>query len=260
MTVHFIGAGPGAADLITLRGRDLIAGSPVCLYAGSLVPEALLAHCPPGARIVNTAPLSLDDIIAEIRRAHDEGKDVARLHSGDLSVWSAMGEQLRRLRAENIPYDVTPGVPSFAAAAATLGAELTLPGVAQSVVLTRTSGRASAMPPGETLENFARTGAVLAIHLSVHVLDRVVAELTPHYGADCPVAVVWRASWPDERVVRATLATLETAVAQEMERTALIFVGHSIGAESFDESRLYAGDYDRRYRPVGTHPRFPDAQ
>lgn len=260
MTVHFIGAGPGAADLITLRGRDLIAGSPVCLYAGSLVPEALLAHCPPGARIVNTAPLSLDEIIAEIRRAHDEGKDVARLHSGDLSVWSAMGEQLRRLRAENIPYDVTPGVPSFAAAAATLGAELTLPGVAQSVVLTRTSGRASAMPPGETLENFARTGAVLAIHLSVHVLDRVVAELTPHYGADCPVAVVWRASWPDERVVRATLATLETAVAQEMERTALIFVGHSIGAESFDESRLYAGDYDRRYRPVGTHPRFPDAQ
>ncbi|MFO1175942.1 MAG: precorrin-4 C(11)-methyltransferase [Paracoccaceae bacterium] len=260
MTVHFIGAGPGAADLITLRGRDLIAGSPVCLYAGSLVPEALLAHCPPGARIVNTAPLSLDEIIAEIRRAHDEGKDVARLHSGDLSVWSAMGEQLRRLRAEGIPYDVTPGVPSFAAAAATLGAELTLPGVAQSVVLTRTSGRASAMPPGETLENFARTGAVLAIHLSVHVLDRVVAELTPHYGADCPVAVVWRASWPDERVVRATLATLETAVAQEMERTALIFVGHSIGAESFDESRLYAGDYDRRYRPVGTHPRFPDAQ
>lgn len=260
MTVHFIGAGPGAADLITLRGRDLIADSPVCLYAGSLVPEALLAHCPPGARIVNTAPLSLDEIIAEIRRAHDEGKDVARLHSGDLSVWSAMGEQLRRLRAENIPYDVTPGVPSFAAAAATLGAELTLPGVAQSVVLTRTSGRASAMPPGETLENFARTGAVLAIHLSVHVLDRVVAELTPHYGADCPVAVVWRASWPDERVVRATLATLETAVAQEMERTALIFVGHSIGAESFDESRLYAGDYDRRYRPVGTHPRFPDAQ
>ena len=260
MTVHFIGAGPGAPDLLTLRGRDLIAASPVCLYAGSLVPQAILAHCPPGARIVNTAPLSLDEIIAEIEAAHAAGHDVARLHSGDLSVWSAMGEQLRRLRALGIPYDVTPGVPSFAAAAATLGAELTLPGVAQSVVLTRTSGRASAMPPGETLENFARTGAVLAIHLSVHVLDRVVAELTPHYGADCPVAVVWRASWPDERVVRATLATLETAVAQEMERTALIFVGHSIGAESFDESRLYAGDYDRRYRPVGTHPRFPDAQ
>mgnify|MGYP000173893024 CR=1 FL=1 len=258
MTVHFIGAGPGAADLITLRGRDLIAASPVCLYAGSLVPEALLAHCPQGARIVNTAPLSLDEIIDLIAAAHRAGEDVARLHSGDLSVWSAMGEQLRRLRALDIPYDVTPGVPSFAAAAATLGAELTLPGVVQSVVLTRVSGRASAMPETESLQNFARTGAVLAIHLSVHVLDKVVAELSPHYGAKCPVAVVWRASWPDERVVRATLGTLETAVGGEMERTALILVGRSIGAQEFDESRLYAGDYDRRYRPIGTNPRFPE--
>lgn len=258
MTVHFIGAGPGAADLLTLRGRDLIAASPVCLYAGSLVPEAVLAHCPVNAKILNTAPMSLDDIIDEIAAAHAAGLDVARLHSGDLSVWSAMGEQLRRLRARGIPYDVTPGVPSFAAAAAALGAELTLPGVVQSVVLTRTSGRATSMPPGETLENFARTGAVLAIHLSIHVLDRVVAELVPHYGADCPVAVIWRASWPDQRIVRATLATLETAVGAEMERTALIFVGRSLGAEDFDESRLYAGDYDRRYRPVGTSPRFPE--
>ena len=257
MTVHFIGAGPGAADLITLRGRDLIAAAPVCLYAGSLVPEALLAHCPPGARIVNTAPLSLDAIIDEIAAAHAAGQDVARLHSGDLSVWSAMGEQLRRLRALGIPYDVTPGVPAFAAAAATLGAELTLPGVAQSVVLTRTSGRASAMPEGETLANFAATGAVLAIHLSVHVLPRVIAELTPHYGADCPVAVVWRASWPDERVLRATLGTLDPAVG-EGERTALILVGRSLGAEDFGESRLYAGDYDRRFRPRGVAPRFPD--
>ena len=260
MTVHFIGAGPGAADLLTLRGRDLIAACPVCLYAGSLVPDAVLGHCPPGAKIINTASMSLDAIIAAISTAHAEGKDVARLHSGDLSVWSAMGEQLRRLRTLGIPYDVTPGVPAFAAAAAALGAELTLPGVAQSVVLTRTSGRATAMPAGETLENFARTGAVLAIHLSVHVLERVVAELTPHYGGDCPVAVIWRASWPDQRIVRATLATLETAVGPEMVRTALIFVGHSIGAEEFDESRLYAGDYDRRYRPVGTNPRFPDPQ
>ena len=260
MTVHFIGAGPGAADLLTLRGRDLIAACPVCLYAGSLVPDAVLGHCPPGAKIINTASMSLDAIIAAISTAHAEGKDVARLHSGDLSVWSAMGEQLRRLRTLGIPYDVTPGVPAFAAAAAALGAELTLPGVAQSVVLTRTSGRATSMPAGETLENFARTGAVLAIHLSVHALDKVVADLTPHYGGDCPVAVIWRASWPDQRIVRATLATLETAVGAEMERTALIFVGHSIGAEEFDESRLYAGDYDRRYRPVGTNPRFPDAQ
>lgn len=260
MTVHFIGAGPGAADLLTLRGRDLIAASPVCLYAGSLVPEAVLAHCPPGAKIVNTAPMSLDAIIDEMAAADAAGQDVARLHSGDLSVWSAMGEQLRRLRALGIDYDVTPGVPSFAAGAAALGAELTLPGVVQSVVLTRTSGRATAMPPGETLENFARTGSVLAIHLSVHVLDKVVTELTPHYGGDCPVAVIWRASWPDERIVRATLATLRTAIGEEMERTALIFVGRSIGAENFDESRLYAGDYDRRYRPVGTHPRFPDRE
>lgn len=258
MTVHFIGAGPGAADLITLRGRDLIAACPVCLCAGSLVPEALLSHCPPGARIVNTAPLSLDQIMAEIATAHAAGQDVARLHSGDLSVWSAMGEQLRRLREMGIPYDVTPGVPAFAAAAATLAAELTLPGVAQSVVLTRTSGRASAMPEGESLENFARTGATLAIHLSVHVLDEVIARLTPHYGADCPVAVVFRASWPDERVHRATLATLDPAMGLG-ERTALILVGRALGATDFDESRLYAGDYDRRYRPVGTNPRFPDA-
>lgn len=259
MTVHFIGAGPGAADLITLRGRDLIAACPVCLYAGSLVPEALLSHCPPDARIVNTAPLSLDQIIAEISAAHAAGQDVARLHSGDLSVWSAMGEQMRRLRGLGIPYDVTPGVPAFAAAAAALGAELTLPGVAQSVILTRTSGRASAMPEGETLAAFAATGATLAIHLSVHVLDKVIRELTPHYGDDCPVAVVWRASWPDQRVVKATLATLESAIGAEMERTALILVGHALGAEDFDESRLYAGDYDRRYRPVGTAPRFPDS-
>mgnify|MGYP003686408949 FL=1 len=258
MTVHFIGAGPGAADLITLRGRDLIAASPVCLYAGSLVPEALLSHCPEGARIVNTARLSLDDIMEEIAAAAAAGHDVARLHSGDLSVWSAMGEQLRRLREMGIAYDVTPGVPSFAAAAAELGAELTLPGVAQSVILTRTSGRATAMPEGETLANFARTGATLAIHLSVHVLDKVVEDLTPHYGADCPVAVVWRASWPDQRIVKATLSTLRTEVGEEMARTALILVGHALGAEDFGESRLYAADYDRRFRPVGAEPRFPE--
>ncbi|MEP3145651.1 precorrin-4 C(11)-methyltransferase [Qipengyuania citrea] len=258
MTVHFIGAGPGAADLITLRGRDLIAACPVCLYAGSLVPEALLSHCPEGARIVNTARLSLDDIMEEIAVADAAGHDVARLHSGDLSVWSAMGEQLRRLREMGIAYDVTPGVPSFAAAAAELGAVLTLPGVAQSVILPRTSGRATAMPEGETLANFARTGATLAIHLSVHVLDKVVEVLTPHYGADCPVAVVWRASWPDQRIVKATLSTLRTEVGEEMARTALILVGHALGAEDFGESRLYAADYDRRFRPVGAEPRFPE--
>ncbi|HCY99471.1 MAG: precorrin-4 C(11)-methyltransferase [Rhodobacterales bacterium RIFCSPHIGHO2_02_FULL_62_130] len=257
MTVHFIGAGPGAPDLLTLRGRDLIAASPVCLYAGSLVPQGVLAHCPADARIINTASLSLDEIMAEIAAAHAQGHDIARLHSGDLSVWSAMGEQLRRLRALGIPYDVTPGVPSFAAAAAALGAELTLPGLAQSVVLTRTSGRATAMPATENLAAFAATGATLAIHLSVHVLDKVIADLTPHYGADCPVAVVWRVTWPDERIVRSTLGNLQTAIGTEMERTALILVGRTIAPEDFGESRLYAGDYDRRYRPVGTDPRFP---
>jgi len=258
MTVHFIGAGPGAADLITLRGRDLIAACPVCLYAGSLVPEGILAHCPHGARIVNTAPLSLDDIMAEIATAHAENKDVARLHSGDLSVWSAMGEQMRRLRALGIPYTVTPGVPSFSAAAAALGEELTLPGLAQSVVLTRIPGRASAMPEGESLAAFAATGAVLAIHLSIHMLEKLVAELAPHYGRDCPVAIVWRASWPDQRIIRATLGTLDTAVGTELERTALIFVGRTLDTEAFAESRLYAVDYDRRYRPTGSAPRFPE--
>ena len=190
--------------------------------------------------------------------AHADGHDVARLHSGDLSVWSAMGEQLRRLRALDIPYDVTPGVPSFAAAAAALGAELTLPGIAQSGVLTRLSGRATAMPERERLSAFAATGATLAIHLSIQMLAQVVAQLTPHYGADCPVAVVWRASWPDERIIRATLGTLELAVGAEPERTALILVGRAIGARDFDDSRLYADDYDRRFRPLGNTPRFPE--
>lgn len=257
MTVHFIGAGPGAPDLITLRGRDLIAASPVCLYAGSLVPAALLAHCPPGARIVDTAPLALEAILAEMQAATEAGQDVARLHSGDLSVWSAMGEQIRDLRARAIPFTVTPGVPAFAAAAAALEAELTLPGLVQSVVLTRTPGRASTMPQGERLAAFAATGAVLAVHLSVHVLPQVVADCLPHYGSDCPVAVVWRASWPDQRVLRGTLGTLDTA-GMAGERTALILIGPSLGEADFGHSRLYAGDYDRRFRPVGTAPRFPE--
>jgi precorrin-4/cobalt-precorrin-4 C11-methyltransferase len=249
MTVHFIGAGPGAPDLLTLRGRDLIAACPVCLYAGSLVPEAILVHCPAGARIVNTAPLDLDAIMAEIAAAHAAGQDVARLHSGDLSVWSAMGEQTRRLDAMGVPWTVTPGVPSFAAAAAALGRELTRPGVVQSVILTRTPGRASTMPPGETLAAFAATGAMLAIHLSIQNLGRVIADLLPHFGPDGPIAVVWRASWPDERIVRATLSTIENLMPADIERTALIFVGPALGAEGVAESRLYAPDYDRRYRP-----------
>jgi precorrin-4/cobalt-precorrin-4 C11-methyltransferase len=256
MTVHFIGAGPGAPDLITIRGRDLIAACPVCLYAGSLVPRALLAWCPPDARIVDTAPLSLDQIVAEIVRAAAEGQDVARLHSGDLSVWSAMGEQLRRLDSLRLPYTVTPGVPSFAAGAAALAQELTLPGVAQSVVLTRTGGRASSMPGRETLANFAATGATIAIHLSIHVLDQVVNELAPFYGQDCPVVIVYRASWPDERVIRGTLATIAAQVRETtMERTALILVGPVLGARDFQDSALYDADYQRRFRPERTLPR-----
>ncbi len=254
MTVHFIGAGPGAPDLITLRGRDLIARCPVCLYAGSLVPAALLDHCAPGTRVVDTAPLTLDAIVAECERAHAAGEDVARLHSGDLSVWSALGEQVRRLDALGIPYTVTPGVPAFAAAAAVLRVELTLPEVAQSVVLTRTGGRASAMPPRETLAAFAATGATLAVHLSIHRLDAVLAELAPHYGPDCPAAVVYRASWPDERVIRGTLATLGPAVAgAPVERTALILVGPVLDAHGFRDSALYDPGYRRRYRG-GTGP------
>lgn len=249
MTVHFIGAGPGAADLITLRGRDLIASSPVCLHAGSLVPDEILSHCPEGARIVNTAPLDLDAIVAECKAATEAGKDVARIHSGDLSVWSAMGEQIRRLKAENIPVSVTPGVPSFAAAAAALGTELTLPGLAQSVVLTRTPGRASSMPDDETLTNFAKTGATLAIHLSIGNVEKVISDLTPHYGADCPVAVVYRASWPDQEIIRTSLAKMQTDVPEHVTRTALILVGPALAGEGFDESCLYATDYDRRYRP-----------
>ena len=252
MTVHFIGAGPGAADLITVRGRDLIARCPVCLYAGSLVPKALLDHCPPAARIVDTAPLSLDEIIEAMQSAAQRGEDVARLHSGDLSIWSALGEQLRRLDALGIPYTVTPGVPAFAAAAAALRRELTLPEVAQSVVLTRTPGRASSMPPAETLAAFATTGATLAIHLSIHVLDKTVAELTPFYGADCPAAIVYRASWPDERIIRAPLAGLTAALGDApVERTALILVGRALGAEDFRDSALYDAAYQRRFRGRG---------
>jgi precorrin-4/cobalt-precorrin-4 C11-methyltransferase len=252
MTVHFIGAGPGAPDLITVRGRDLIARCPVCLYAGSLIPTALLDHSPPTARLIDTAPLSLDEIIAEIKRATDEGHDVARLHSGDLSIWSALGEQVRRLQALDIPYTVTPGVPAFAAAAAVLGRELTLPGLAQSVVLTRTSGRASAMPERERLSLFAQSSATLAIHLSIHVLDQVVEELVPHYGADCPVAIVYRASWPDQRIVMGVLGTIvATMQAEAVERTALILVGRALAASDFRDSALYDADYQRRFRGRG---------
>ncbi|BAK84404.1 precorrin-4 C(11)-methyltransferase [Komagataeibacter medellinensis] len=249
MTVHFIGAGPGAADLLTLRGRDLLAKCPVCLYAGSIVPTEMLEHCPPGARLVDTAPLTLDLIEAEYIRAHAAGQDVARLHSGDLSVYSAVAEQVRRLDRNGIAWTMTPGVPAFAAAASVLGRELTVPEVAQSVVLTRVSGRASAMPEREKLAAFGATGATLAIHLAIHVLDRIVADLTPFYGADCPVAIVARATWPDQMVLRGTLSDIcEKLAANPIERTALVLVGRALGAHDFRESALYNADYHRRFR------------
>ncbi len=249
MTIHFIGAGPGAPDLITVRGRDLVARCPVCLYAGSLVPREIVALAPSGARVLDTAPLNLDEIEAEFVAAHERGQDVARLHSGDLSLWSAMGEQLRRLRKRGIPFTVTPGVPAFAASAAAIAQELTLPEVTQSVVLTRTSGRASQMPSTETLEHFAASRATLAVHLSVHVIDSVVERLTPFYGAECAVAVVYRASWPDQKVLRGTLATIADLVKQnDVGATATILVGPVLSAEDFRESALYSTDYQRRFR------------
>ena len=249
MTVHFIGAGPGAADLITVRGRDLIARCPVCLYAGSMVPRALLDYCPAGARIVDTAPLSLDQIEAEFVAAHAAGLDVARLHSGDLSIYSALAEQLRRLNRRGIPYTLTPGVPAFAAAAAVLECELTVPEIAQSVVLTRVSGRASRMPETEKLAAFAATGATLVIHLAIHDVETIVRELIPHYGADCPAAVVAEASTAGERILRGTLADIAALVAQaHIERTALILVGHALAAEDFRDSALYDAQYRRRFR------------
>ncbi|GGC86057.1 precorrin-4 C(11)-methyltransferase [Chelatococcus reniformis] len=249
MTVHFIGAGPGAADLITVRGRDLLARCPVCLYAGSIVPRELLAHCPAHARLVDTAPLSLDEIEVEYVAAFAAGQDVARLHSGDLSIYSALAEQLRRLERRAIPYTLTPGVPAFAAAAAALGTELTVPELAQSVVLTRVSGRASAMPPRETLAAFGATGATLAIHLAIHALPGIVEALVPLYGGDCPVAVVGRASWPDERIVRGRLDDIVSQLTDApIERTALVLVGPALAARDFRESALYDPDYRRRFR------------
>jgi precorrin-4/cobalt-precorrin-4 C11-methyltransferase len=249
MTVHFIGAGPGAADLITVRGRALIERCPVCLYAGSIVSPELLRYCPQGARIVDTAPMSLDEIEQEYVSASNAGEDVARLHSGDLSVWSAVAEQIRRLERHGIDYTMTPGVPAFAAAASALGRELTIPTIAQSLVLTRVSGRASPMPGGETLAKFGSTGSTLAIHLAIHALKQVVDELTPLYGAECPVVIVAKASWPDERILRGTLADIEGKLINEpIERTAIIFVGPSLATSDFRESSLYDPAYQRRFR------------
>ena len=250
MTVYFIGAGPGAADLITVRGQSLIQRASVVLYAGSLVPPELIALAPSDATVMDTAPMTLDEIIDEIGRAHAAGHDVARVHSGDPALYGAIAEQMRRLDARGIPYDIVPGVPSYAAAAAALKSELTLPGVAQTIVLTRTATRASAMPPGEELESLGRSGAPLAIHLSINNLARVVRDLIPHYGLDCPVAVAYRVSWPDELILRGTLADIRNQVKEAgITRTALILVGRVLDAGDFADSRLYAKDHHHVLRP-----------
>ncbi|WP_433218539.1 precorrin-4 C(11)-methyltransferase [Dactylosporangium sp. CS-047395] len=246
MTVSFIGAGPGAPDLITVRGRDRIAAAPVCLYAGSLVPVELLSYCPAGARLVDTADLDLDQILAELVAAHEQGLDVARLHSGDPSVFSAMAEQLRRLDAAGIPYEIVPGVPAFAAAAAALGRELTVPGVAQSVILTRTAARATPMPPREDLATLAASRATLVLHLAVQRIAELAPELASHYGADCPAAVVAYASRPDEIVLRGTLADIADQVrAAGIKRTAVIVVGSVLTAAEFPDSHLYSASRHR---------------
>jgi precorrin-4/cobalt-precorrin-4 C11-methyltransferase len=241
VTVHFIGAGPGAADLMTLRGRDLIAAAPVCLYAGSLVPPEVLTWCPPRARLVDTADLDLDAITGELVSAHKSGQDVARLHSGDPSLYSAMAEQMRRLDAEGVPYDVTPGVPAYAAAAAALGRELTVPGVGQSVLLSRISAASTPMPAGEDLATLARARTTLVLHLAVQRIEQVVADLLPEYGPDTPVAVVARASRPDELILRGTLADIAATVrAAGVVRTAVIVVGEVLTAGQFPDSHLYS--------------------
>jgi len=241
VTVHFIGAGPGAADLITVRGQALIASAPVCLYAGSLVPEELLAHCPPGATPIDTAKLTLEQIIDIMVAHHARGSDIARLHSGDPSVFSAVAEQCRRLDAAGVPYDITPGVPAFAAAAAALRRELTVPGVGQTVVLTRTSAQATPMPEGEDLATLGRSRATMVLHLAVQRIEALVAELIPNYGAECPVAVVARASRADEVILRGTLADIAAQVrAADIRRTAVVVVGRVLGAQQFPDSHLYS--------------------
>ncbi|HVX71615.1 MAG TPA: precorrin-4 C(11)-methyltransferase [Devosia sp.] len=252
MTVYFIGAGPGASDLITLRGQRLIERCSVCLFAGSLVPAEIVAAAPPGARVLDTAPMHLDAIVAEIEAAHAAGYDVARVHSGDPSIYGAIAEQMRRLDVLDIPYEVVPGVPAFAGAAARLATELTLPEISQTIILTRTSGKASPMPRRESLEILGQSGATLAIHLSIRNLGYVEQALTPHYGADCPAIIVYRATWPDEEIIVTTLAGMRARVREEkITRTALVFVGPVFGEVKFRDSRLYAPDFAHVLRNAG---------
>lgn len=252
MTVYFIGAGPGAPDLITVRGLRLIERCPVCLYAGSLVPEEIVAAAPSDAVVMDTAPMHLDQIVEEMAKAHGAGQDVARVHSGDPSIYGAVAEQMRRLDVLGIDYEVVPGVPAFAGAAAKLKAELTLPEIAQTIIVTRTGMKASSMPEGEQLEVLGQSGATLAIHLSIRNLDYVRRALEPYYGADCPVVIAYRATWPDELYIRTTLAEMREHVREaKITRTALIFVGKVFGDVAFRDSDLYNSDFSHVLRNRG---------
>ncbi len=241
MTVYFIGAGPGDPELLTKKAERLISACPVCLYAGSLVPAEVVAIAPPGARVMDTAPMTLADTHAAILTAHNAGQDVARVHSGDPSLYGAIAEQIRLLRRDGIDYQIVPGVPAYAAAAAALGQELTIPEIGQSIVLTRVSMKSTSMPAGETLENFAATGTTLAIHLGVRALLDIERRLAPFYGADCPVVVAYRVGWPDQMFIRGTLSDIRDKVrAEKITRTALILVGPVLGeVAEFKDSALY---------------------
>ena len=250
MTIHFIGAGPGDPDLMTLKGYKIISKCPVCLYAGSLIPQEILSHCPQNAKLIDTSHMNLDSILAEFKIASKNNLDVARLHSGDLSIWSAMGEQIRRLKEEKINFSITPGVPSFSASSAVLENEFTLPEVTQTVILTRTSGRASKMPSNESLENMARIGATLVIHLSIQNIEKIVKKLIPYYGENCPIAIVYRASWPNQKIIKGNLLNIKDKVPKEIKRQTLIIVSKALFNNNFKDSSLYSVNYETRFKKV----------
>ncbi len=248
MTVHFIGVGPGAEDLLTIRGKNLINKSPICMYAGSLISKKILNFCPKNAIIKNTAYMSLEQILTEFKKAEKKKLDISRLHSGDLSIWSAMGEQIRVLKKEKIQFTVTPGIPSFSAASATIEKELTLPGISQSLILTRTNGRATQLPKSEEIEEMAKTRATMAIHLSIQNLNYLVKKLSPFYGDSCPVSVLYKISLPEQKIYTGTLKSIERLVPKTIKRTALILVGEVLESDNFNNSSLYSKHYERRFK------------
>ena len=250
MTVYFIGAGPGDPGLITLRGKDLIESCPVCLYAGSLVPRRIVEYAPRGARVLDTAEMTLEDIVGEMTEATRDGKDVARVHSGDPSLYGAIAEQIRHLAAAGIRYEIVPGVPAFAAAAAACGIELTIPEVSQTVILTRTAMKSSGMPEFEDLEILGQSGATLAIHLSIRNTRAIQRKLIPLYGGDCPVVVAYRVGWPDQLIIRTDLDALQTRVRDhKLTRTALVLVGKALAPGDFRDSALYDPSHPHVLRP-----------